>query len=289
MHFMPPDPFAAAHLRVAGRRAPDVVPGTFVALGRDPAVADLTKPVRSNGDTRSRLRRALAAAACGLLALGAAPVRAQDAPTGLDASLEQQVRSLAESSTRPAGAARVEVSIGQLDSRLRLAPCQRIEPFLPANARLWGKSRIGLRCTQGTTLWSVFLPVTVKVWGMALVTPNGAAANSVLTAADIGEAEVDLAEDFTPALTDPAQVIGRTLAQPLKPGQTLRQGSLKTRQWFAAGDTVRVVANGVGFTLESEGQALTNGLEGQSARVRTESGHVVTGQPVGIRRIEMAP
>jgi Tfp pilus assembly protein PilN len=44
---------------------------------------------------------------------------------------------------------------------------------------LWGKSRIGLRCTQGRTPWNVYLPIVVKVWGRALVVPAGAAAASV--------------------------------------------------------------------------------------------------------------
>lgn len=288
---MPP---ASPSARTSSLHATDFAAGTFLPLALDEVDVDLNRLAPPNDGARARLRHAFAVMACGLLAIAALPVRAQDglaspAPTGLDSALEQQVRTLAETSTRPAGATRVEVSIGQLDSRLKLAPCQRIEPFLPNNARLWGKSRIGLRCAQGTTLWSVYLPVTVKVYGRALVVPNGAAANSVLTAADLGEAEVDLAEEFTPAFTDASQVIGRTLAQSMKPGQTLRQGYVKTRQWFAAGDTVRVVANGNGFTLEGEGQALTNGLEGQTARVRTESGHVLTGQAVGERRVEMTP
>lgn len=38
---------------------------------------------------------------------------------------------------------RMEVSVGTLDSRLRLAPCARVEPYLPAgsacgDARAWG-------------------------------------------------------------------------------------------------------------------------------------------------------
>jgi len=154
--------------------------------------------------------------------------------------------------------------------------------------RLWGKARIGLRCKTGPTPWNVYLPVTVKVFGRALVVPAGAAAGSVLAEADLAEAEVDLAEEFTPALVDPRLAVGRTLAQNLRPGQTLRQTHIKSRQWFVAGETVRVIATGAGFALESEAQALSNGIEGQPARVRTESGRVLTGLPSGERRVEVA-
>ena len=48
-----------------------------------------------------------------------------------------------------------------------------------------------------------------------------------------------------------------------------------------------MVASGPGFALESEGQALSNGIEGQPARVRTENGRVLTGLPSGERRVEV--
>ena len=222
--------------------------------------------------------------ACALFV--ALPANAEDAPA-LAAGLAEQVRSLALDKATAPSAARVEVVVGQLDPRLHLAPCERIEPYLPANVRLWGKSRIGLRCTQGRTAWNVYLPIVVKVWGRALVVPAGAAAGSVLAEGDLDEAEVDLAEEFTPAFFDRKLVVGRTLSQALRPGQAVRQAHIKSRQWFAAGETVKVVAVGDGFALEGVGQALTNGVEGQPAKVRTESGRVVTGVPAGERRLEL--
>lgn len=221
--------------------------------------------------------------------LGAArPAGADELAPQLDPAVLDSVRALALGKAGESGAPRVEVVIGQLDPRLHLAPCQNIEPYVPAGMRLWGKARIGLRCKVGPTPWNVYLPVTVKVWGRALVVPAGASSGSILTSTDLAEAEVDLAEEFTPALVDSKLAVGRVLAQNLKPGQTLRQAHLKIRQWFVAGDTVKVIASGDGFSLESEAQALSNGVEGQPARVRTESGHVLTGLPSGERRIEVS-
>lgn len=243
-----------------------------------------------------RAARAGALALFLLLALGLRidSARADDTaapapPSGLEAGLEQRVRTLALGSggPAPAGVTRVEVVVGQLDPRLRLAPCQRVEPYLPSNARLWGKTRIGLRCAQGPSAWNVYLPITVKAYGRALVATTGASAGSVLKPGDLMQAEVDLAEDATAALVDPEQAVGRTLAQSLRPGQSLRAGHLKARQWFAAGDIVKVLAVGPGFALEGEAQALSNGFEGQPARIRTENGRVLTAQPVGERRVEL--
>src|SRR5947209_20275302 len=90
------------------------------------------RPMQSLGD----LLTGLVAALFVTLAFGCA---AQAGET-LDSGLEQQVRQLALDGTRhaPAGVARVDVQVGQLDPRLRLAPCQKVEPYLPAGTRLWG-------------------------------------------------------------------------------------------------------------------------------------------------------
>ncbi|MBW8828753.1 MAG: flagellar basal body P-ring formation protein FlgA [Burkholderiales bacterium] len=204
-------------------------------------------------------------------------------------TLEQQVKDLALAGTQHAApGVRFDVQVGQLDPRLHLAPCQKVEPYLPSGARLWGKTRIGLRCVQGPSPWNVYLPVTVKVYAKALVATAPLAMGAIVTADDVTQAEVDLAEDASVAVTDTHLVVGRTLARAINPGQSVRQAHLKVRQWFAAGETVKVMAVGSGFSVAGEGQALTPGMEGQPARVKTESGRVLTGMPTGDHRVELA-
>jgi flagella basal body P-ring formation protein FlgA len=226
------------------------------------------------------LRLALAS----LLIAAGAPLRAQ----AVDAALQQQVREFALAGVRPGAAPRVEVVVGELDARLRLAPCAQVEPYLLNNAPLWGRTRIGIRCVSGPSRWNVFLPLTVKVYGPALIAARPLPAGSVLTAADLAQGEVDLAEEASSALVRDHLVLGRTLARPLAAGQGLRQSHLKVRQWFAAGEVVQVIAAGPGFRVASEAQALTQGVEGQPARVKTEGGRVLTGMPVGERRLEVS-
>ncbi len=246
----------------------------------------------------ARLALALALASSMALAGPAAfAADAADAVGATDASgvealqpgLAGQVRQLALAGSRraPAGVSRVEVSLGQLDPRLRLAPCQRIEPYLPAGTVLWGKTRIGLRCTQGPSAWNVFLPIRVGVFGQAWVALAALPAGSVIAAGDLTQAEVNLAEEPSLAITDTQLALGRALARALGAGQALRQSDLKARQWFAAGDEVRLLASGSGFSVSGSGQALNHGLEGQPVRVRIESGRVVVGMPVGERQVEL--
>ena len=219
--------------------------------------------------------------------------RAPDDPitAELENTLRTQLQQVALASTQQAlpGVTRVDIEVGRLDPRLRLAPCQRVEPYLPTGTRLWGKARIGLRCAQGPTPWNVYLPITVKVYGMAWVAAGTLAAGAVLGPADLVQAEVDWAEDSTPVISDPSLAVGRVLLRRVTAGQGLRSADLRPRQWFAAGDMVKLVAVGPGFTVTGSGEALSHGVEGQAVRVRTDGGKVVTGQAAGERRVEVRP
>ena len=225
-----------------------------------------------------------------LAALGAAAVLAcvpahALLPDGALAAATETLRAAA-AAVAPAGA-RIEVAAGTPDARLQLAPCERVEPYLPPLGRAWGRTRVGLRCVEGAVRWNVFVPMTVKVWAPALVGGAALPAGAAVDPATLRRAEVDWAAEPSPVVTDADDAAGRTLVRALAPGEPLRQAHLRQRQWFAAGDTVKIVAQGAGFAVSGEGQALTNGVEGQPARVRTEGGRIVTGRANGDRRIEV--
>ena len=77
-------------------------------------------------------------------------------------------------------------------------------------------------------------------------------------------------------ITDPAQAIGATALARISAGLPLRQDLLKSAASVSAGQTVRVVAAGPGFTISAEGSALANAAPGQSVRVRMAAGQIVT-------------
>jgi len=192
----------------------------------------------------------------------------------------------AAQTSAPRGA-RILALPGVLDARLKLAPCTQVQPFLPAGVAAWGKSRVGLRCVQGPVAWQVFLPVTVQVWAPAVVAQAPLPAGARLEGSQLALAVVDWAAAPAPPQAEVAALDGRVLVRPVAAGQALRASDLRTRQWFASGDTVQFVAQGRGFAVSAEGQAMSAGLEGQPVRVRMESGRVVVGLPVGQRRVEL--
>jgi len=206
----------------------------------------------------------------------------------LDKGLTRQLEQLAAQGAR-AGVApdvRVEIELGELNPRLHLAPCQKIEPYFANGHRMWGRTRIGMRCEQGPTRWNVTLPLTVRVFANALVVKSALPAGAILSQADLREAEVDIAAESGSVFTQAESVVGRTLMRAVSAGDAVHSNILKQRQWFAAGETVRVLAMGDGYTVESEGTAQSPGREGEVIRVRLANGRVVTGRATGERRVE---
>lgn len=237
---------------------------------------------------RSTLPRRLLAFACAL----APPAFAQGgaAGGGLPPAVLAQALQLASQAAQALAPpkARVVAVPGALDSRLTLAPCEQVQPFLPAGVPPWGRSRVGLRCAKGPVAWQVQLPVTVQVWAPAPVASAALPVGARLDASLLDLAEVDWAASSSPPMATAAELQDRLLARPVAAGQPLRAADLKSRHWFNQGETVRIWAQSAGFSISTEGQALGPGIEGQSVRVRVESGRVLVGQPVGDRRVELS-
>lgn len=172
---------------------------------------------------------------------------------------------------------RMEVEIGRLDPRLNLAACARMEPYLPSGSKLWGRTRIAIRCLEGSRLWNVFMPVTVKAWGPAWVLTNNVGMGETLEMQDAVQGEVDWAAETAAVIAQPEDWVGQTAARPMMAGQTLRQGMVRPPLQFKAGAQVKVLAVGNGFVVTSTGQAMASGGQGQTVRVRMDNGRIVSG------------
>lgn len=230
------------------------------------------------------LPRAATLTVLGALLPALAPAQANDL-----AGFAALAQPLAEAAAaRSAPGLRVQVHVGALDPRLRLAPCNAVQPYLPPNTRLWGAARIGLKCNDPGVRWNVYLPVQVDVFGPAWVSTGALPAGTVLEASHLARAEAQLSAARQPVVARLEHALGRALQRPLAAGDAVRTSDLRPRQWFAAGDAVRLVAAGSGWRIDGQGQAMAPGLEGTPVRVRTESGRIVSGMPVGERQVEVA-
>lgn len=213
--------------------------------------------------------------------LGSAPWRAH-VGQWLDGEVGQQLRD-----ATTALPLRAEIEVGALDGRLRLAPCQRVEPHLPPGTRLWGRSRIGLRCTQGPVAWNVFLPIYVRVWGPGWVLRRPVAPGETLTADHAEQTEVDWTAHRDGVLVRPQDWQGLQAVRGLAAGQILRTGLVRAPQAFDAGSIVRLRVEGRGFTLTATGEALGDGRIGEPVRVRLANRRVLVGTVIDAQTVSV--
>jgi len=232
------------------------------------------------------LALALAACAPGSWAQGgSAPAAPMPLPAGALQQAEAVAAALARA--RAPAQARVVVLPGHPDPRLRLAPCPDIRAEPSPGAPAWGRTRVLLRCAAGPVAWRIALPLQVQVWAPAWLAAAPLGAGQALAEGALVPGVVDWAAAPTPPLPLGAEPLGRTLARPLAAGEALREADLRARQWFVAGDTVQVTARGSGFAVTAEAQALTPGVEGRPARLKSSGGRVFSALPVAAGRAEV--
>lgn len=170
---------------------------------------------------------------------------------------------------------KIKITMGKLDVR-RLPPCSALEAFLPPGTRLSGRTHIGVRCL-GPNIWSVLVPAQIAVTGNYVTTVRALGAGQTLRAQDLATLSGDISNLPTGVVVDPAYAIGKTLRNSLGAGQPLRSDQLLAPLVIRQGQTVRVISNGPGFSVSSEGKAINNAAEGEVAQIRMSTGQTVSG------------
>ncbi len=168
------------------------------------------------------------------------------------------------------------VTVSRIDARLKLAKCDQLEPFLPAGNRLWGNSSIGVRCLSPGT-WSLYVPVSIKVSNHVLVTVRPIAGGQPIQAEDVQLQQRDITAFAGSALTSLDQAVDKYVAAPVASGTILRLEMLRAANVIQQGQVVKLVAQGAGFRVTSEGQAMGNAKAGQVVAVKTRSGQIIKG------------
>ena len=210
-----------------------------------------------------RLIRAL------LIALGLS--QAATAPAG-DFQSHQSILDaarafLAEQATATHGG-RVEASVGRLDRRLRLKPCNApLETFMPRGARLKGNTSVGVRC-PGQTPWKIYVSGSINVFGKVVV-----AAEPLLRGRAISEAQVKVVERELSGLSygyfeRPDKLQGMLADRAIPAGTVLTPNMVDAPQLVNRGDRVTLLADGDRIQVRMRGEAMSDGTKGERIRVK---------------------
>ncbi|GGC92329.1 flagellar basal body P-ring formation chaperone FlgA [Undibacterium terreum] len=199
-----------------------------------------------------------------------APVQYQDQAT-VRAAAEEFLKIQAQGQP-----GEVNITLGPIDSRLKLATCDNLAPFLPKGSKPWGKISVGVRCTTPTA-WLVYMTANVRVSGDYYVAANSISQGQTLTLTDLAKVKGELSNLPAGVITSPEQAIGRTMTMSIASGTLLRMDNLRNIPVIQQGQSVRVTSKGSGFQVSTDALALNNAAEGQIVKARTLSGQVLSG------------
>ena len=161
-------------------------------------------------------------------------------------------------------------TIGAIDPQNQLVACPAFTVSMPPGARAWGRTNVSVHCEMAGG-WRIFVPVHIRILGNYLITARALVQGQVVGAGDLADLPANI-------LTDPAQAIGKTVAQSVSSGQPLRSDMLRQTLVVQQGQSVRVVSQGPGFRVSAgAGRALNNAAENQVVQVRMPNGRIISG------------
>jgi len=235
-----------------------------------------------------RLRVAVTALTALLLGLGLAPAGHADAERHDLELLRESVREFLQEHYKQPGVARVEVEVGRLDQRLRLAHCA--EPLTMSfndPERAGGSLTVHTRCTD-IAAWALYVPAQVSVYR-----PVATASRNLDRGHRVTESDVTMELKNTGRLrqgfvTGADNLLDMELRRPLREGEPFRQSILVEPLAVERGDQVRLRANAGPIDVHTSGTAMSSGRIGDQIRVRNDrSERVVRGRIVANGTVEV--
>jgi flagella basal body P-ring formation protein FlgA len=173
---------------------------------------------------------------------------------------------------------RSEIRLGQLDRRLRLAPCDAgLKAFLPPGATLTGNTSVGVQCT-GATAWKVYVPAQIVIIDRVVISRGFIPRGTLLTRDHLTMAEREINAASQGYIKDIEDALGRQLKHPIREGLLITPGMLERPALVKRGDEVTILSRTSALEVRMKGNALASGAEGDRIRVRNlRSSRIIEG------------
>lgn len=180
----------------------------------------------------------------------------------------------------------LEVSVGNLDRRLRLNRCNDPVEFTPRDSSgTGGNISVQVKCqTQGG--WTLHIPAQVSVFRSIPVAMRDLARGEQISASDIQWETINISLLRQSYLLETKEIIGLEVKRNIGLGSPFLSASLDAPKVIYRGETVDLESSVGGINVSASGTALTDGRLGQKIRVRNnQSDRVVTGTVVASGKV----
>jgi flagellar basal body P-ring formation protein FlgA len=172
----------------------------------------------------------------------------------------------------------VQVNVGALDSRLRLAACESpLKAALPTNATFRARMTVAVSCA-GPATWTVYVPVNIETQTTVLVLRHAVGRGARLTAEDVEVQSRTVTGAGDDYLTEPAELAGRTLKRPLGAGAAVTADAMVADSLIKRGQQVTLLAAVGAMEVRARGVAMNDApAAGRIKAQNLSSGRIVEG------------
>lgn len=178
------------------------------------------------------------------------------------------IRVAIENAVRPRLAAMkdasVDIEVGAIDPRLRLAACPALDVQVPPTRA----AAISVKVSCFSPEWSLYVPVRIHAWIDAVVAATNLAPNTVIAARDLARGQVDAFAAFGGFVTDPRQAEGKVLRGAVMMGSPILSPLLDQPVTVRRGQRVILTVTDRTMTIRASAIAMEDGRIGQNISVQ---------------------
>lgn len=193
-------------------------------------------------------------------------------------ALKQDVANFLASHYQQVEHERLDIKVGNLDSRLRLERCTEALAFnLQDPTGLGGSISVQARC-PGPQGWSVHVPAQVMVYRYIPVAARAVQRGEQLNASHLADNLVNISSIRQGYALTNEDIVGKEAKRNIGQGEPFKSNSLDAPTAIKRGESVTLQAQAGSIKVLSSGVALADGRVGQKIRVRNSSSErIVTG------------
>lgn len=205
--------------------------------------------------------------------------------------LRQKVSEFLASEYQSLQASKVEIKIGALDSRLRLAACDETLAFnlLDTNGN-GGNVNVQVVCNRAATAsgrWTILVPALATVFRPVAIAGRPLQRGEQISAADVTTEIRDMSQYRQGYALEPELVVGKEVKYPLAKGEAFRTSVLGAPLVIKRGEEVSIEATLGAISVVTNGTATGDGRMGQQIRVKNnQSERIINARVVGPGKVQ---
>lgn len=161
-----------------------------------------------------------------------------------------------------------EFTLGKLDPRLSLAPCDDNKLDVAFSSDPWRTTQPSLQVScDGERPWRMYLSVSLDIYGEALVASRPLGRGDRVSEAMVTTDRVVMNAVRRGAITDRDRLLGLEMKRPVNTGTPFTPDLVTAPDAVARGDHVMIIAKSGGFSVKTRGKALANARVGEQVLV----------------------